>query len=143
MRILGLDVGDKRIGVALSDPMGILASTLTVMERKSSDADFEAILDLVRKHEVGCIVVGLPRSMDGHIGKQAEKANAFAEALSGLTTVPVKMWDERLSTVIADKLLRDGGKNRGQIKAKRDAAAAALILQGYLDRYRKEEDQIT
>ena len=142
MRFLGLDVGDKRIGVALSDPMGVLASTLTVMERKDSDADFEAILDLVEKHEVGCIVVGLPRSMDGHIGRQAEKVNAFAEVLSELSPVPIEMWDERLSTVTANKLLRDGGKNRGQIKAKRDAAAAALILQGYLDRHRKEEDQI-
>ena len=141
MRILGLDVGDKRIGVALSDPTEVLASTLMVMERKSSDIDFETILDLVEKHEVGCIVVGFPRSMDGHIGKQAEKVNAFAEALSELTPVPIEMWDERLSTVIANKLLRDSGKNRGQIKAKRDAAAAAVILQGYLDRHRKEEEQ--
>ena len=141
MRILGLDVGDKRIGVALSDPMGILASTLTLLERKNNNADFEAILDLVKEHEVGCVVVGFPRSMDGSIGKQAEKVNVFAEALSELTSVPVEMWDERLSTVIANKLLRDGGKNRSQIKAKRDAAAAALILQGYLDRHREEEAQ--
>ena len=139
MRILGLDVGDKRIGVALSDPMGILASALTVIERKGDNSDFKVILGLVKEHEVGRIVVGFPRSMDGSIGKQAEKTSAFAEMLSGLTNVPIEMSDERLSTSIADKLLRDAGKNRQQIKEKGDVAAAALILQWYLDEHKEEE----
>ena len=139
MRILGLDVGDKRIGVAMSDPMEILASTLTVIQRKGNGSDFEAIDGLVKEYEVGCIVVGLPRLMDGRIGRQAEKTEAFAKELHELSGVPIEMWDERLSTVIADQLLRDAGTKSGQIKAKRDAAAAALILQGYLDRPRNEE----
>ena len=143
MRILGLDVGDKRIGVALSDPMGILASALTVIERKGDDSDFEVILGLVKEHEVGRIVVGFPRSMDGSIGKQAEKTSTFAEMLSALTDVPVEMSDERLSTSIAVKLLRDVGKNRRQIKKKRDAAAAALILQWYLDAHKEEVESFT
>ncbi len=143
MRTLGLDVGDKRIGVALSDPMGILASALTVIERKGDNSDFEVILGLVKEHEVGRIVVGFPRSMDGSIGKQAKKTSTFAEMLSTLTDVPVGMSDERLSTSIADKLLRDVGKNRRQIKKKRDAAAAALILQWYLDAHKEEVESFT
>ncbi|MCL0048121.1 Holliday junction resolvase RuvX [Dehalococcoidia bacterium] len=89
---------------------------------------------MVEKNEVGCIVVGLPRSMDGIIGKQAAKVDAFAKELSELTDVPIKMWDERLSTIAADRLLRDAGRDRRKIKKRGDAAAAALILQGYLDR---------
>ena len=133
MRFLGLDVGDKRIGVALSDPMGILASALTVIERRGDNSEFQIILDLVNEYEVACIIVGLPRLMDGSIGKQAKRVTTFVETLSGLTSVPVEMWDERLSTVAADRLLRDAGKKRDQIRASRDAAAAALILQGHLD----------
>ena len=143
MRTLGLDVGDKRIGVALSDPMGILASALTVIERKGDNSDFEVILGLVKEHEVGRIVVGFPRSMDGSIGKQAKKTSTFAEMLSALTDVPVEMSDERLSTSIADKLLRDIGKDRQQIKKTRDAAAAALILQWYLDAHKEEVESFT
>jgi putative Holliday junction resolvase len=138
MRIMGLDVGDKRIGVALSDPLEILASTLTVIERKADNSVFVAILALVQEHAVGRIVVGFPRSMDGSISAQAEKTSAFAEALSKLTDVPVELSDERLSTWEANKLLRESGKNRQQIKAKRDAAAAALILQWYLDKQKHE-----
>ena len=82
-------------------------------------------------------MVGFPHSMDGSISEQAEKTSAFAEMLSALTDVPVEMSDERLSTSIADKLLRDAGKNRQQIKERRDAAAAALILQWYLDEQRE------
>ena len=136
MRILGLDVGDRRIGVALSDPMGILASVLTVIERKADRSEFQVIVDLVNEHGAGKIVVGLPRSMDGTIGPQAEKTQDFARSLAELIDVPVELSDERLSTSIADKLLRDTGKSREQIKKKRDAAAAALILQWYLDEHR-------
>ncbi|MBT9149631.1 MAG: Holliday junction resolvase RuvX [Dehalococcoidia bacterium] len=135
MRFLGLDVGDKRIGVAMSDPLGILASALTLIEGKSDSAALEAILDLVEKNEVGCVVVGLPRSMDGSVGKQAARVDAFVKELSKLTDVPIKMWDERLSTIAADRLLRDAGRDRHQIKNRRDAVAAAVILQGYLDRH--------
>ena len=139
MRILGLDVGDKRIGVAMSDPMGILASALTVIERKGDNSDFKVILGLVKEHEVGRIVVGLPQLMDGSHGEQAEKTKVFAEQLRQLTNLQIEMHDERLSTSVADQLLRDAGKNRKQRKENRDAAAAALILQWYLDEHREEE----
>lgn len=141
MRILGLDVGDKRIGVALSDPIGILASPLTVIERKADNSEFEAVLSLVKENGAGRIVVGFPRSMDGSIGEQAHKTNAFVEALSELTDIPIELSDERLSSSIADDVLCDvGKKDYKQIKKKRDAVAAALILQWYLDRYREEEN---
>ncbi|MDD5092841.1 MAG: Holliday junction resolvase RuvX [Dehalococcoidia bacterium] len=139
MRILGLDVGDKRIGVAMSDPMEILASTLTVIERKRDGSEFDALLALVKEHKVGRIVVGYPRSMDGTIGHQAEKTQAFAEALLKLTDVPVELSDEQLSTSMATDMMRDAGRNRKQIKARRDTAAAALILQWYLNEHRPEE----
>jgi putative Holliday junction resolvase len=134
MRILGLDVGDRRIGVAMSDPVGILASAFAVVERKGDGSDLKSILNMVKENEVGCIVVGLPRSMDGSLGEQAVKTNTFVEELSELTDVPIKMWDERLSTVIAERLLKDAGKDRRQMKKGRDAAAAAVTLQWYLDR---------
>jgi putative Holliday junction resolvase len=143
MRILGLDVGDRRIGVAMSDPMGILASALTVIERKGDRANLKSILDIIKENEVGCIVVGLPRSMDGSIGKQAAKTNDFVEELSELTDVPIRMWDETLSTVTAERLLRDAGRDLRQMKKRKDAAAAAVILQWYLDSIRTEIVQTT
>jgi len=139
VRILGLDVGDKRIGVAMSDPMEILASTLTVIERKRDGSEFETILALVKEHKAGRIVVGFPRSMDGSIGQQAQKTQAFAEALSKLTDIPIELSDEQLSTSMATDMMRNSGKNRKQIKARRDTAAAALILQWYLNEHRQEE----
>ena len=137
MRILGLDVGDKRIGVAMSDPMGILASALTVIERKGDNSDFKVILGLVKEHEVGRIVVGLPQLMDGSHGEQAEKTKVFVKQLEQFTNLPIEMHDERLSTSVSDQLLRDAGKNRRQRKEKRDTAAATLILQWYLDEHRE------
>lgn len=129
-RTLGLDVGDKRIGVALSDPQGILASPLTIIDRHDEKADIEAISDIIRKNEVALVIVGLPRSMDGAIGKQAEKVTAFAEELRKRIGVPLEFRDERLSTVSAQRLMKEAGKPG---KARDDAIAAALILQGYLD----------
>lgn len=133
MRILGLDVGDRRIGVALSDPTGTLATALTVINRTEDGSELGDILKLIEDNDVKCIVVGLPLSMNGSMSAQAEKSSSFAEELSAYTTVPIKMWDERLSTSIAKKLLRDTGSNTHRIKERRDSAAAALILQGYLD----------
>lgn len=133
MRMLALDVGDRRIGVAVSDPMGIIARALTVIERKGGERDLEAILRLAEENGVGRIIVGLPRLMDGRSGAQAEKTRAFAERLAHLAPVPVETFDERLSSSIAEELLREGGKTPREIKSRRDAAAAALILQWYLD----------
>lgn len=120
--------------------MGILASAITVIERRSNGAHFETIIEMVKENEVGCIVAGLPRLMDGSFGTQAEKTRDFLEQLKLLTNVPIEMSDERLSTSVADQLMRDAGKNRKQIKEKRDAVAAALILQWYLDEHRDQKE---
>jgi putative Holliday junction resolvase len=136
MRVLGLDIGEKRIGVALSDPQGLLAGALTIIERRDSAADIQAILNLVEKHGVERIVVGLPRSLNGSIGQQAEKVQAFSKMLGQKVDVPVESWDERLSTVAAERLLIEVGAKRAQRKKHRDAIAASFILQGYLDHLR-------
>ena len=130
MRILGLDVGDKRIGVAVSDPGRSLARSLQVIERGPKGQDLEAIGQLVRDLDVTRIVVGYPRSLDGTIGEQAKRVERYARELERGLGVPVVLWDERLSTVAAERLMRDTGRNdaRGI-----DAVAAAVILQNYLD----------
>lgn len=135
MAILGLDVGEKRIGVALAD--GLLAIPLTVIDRAGEEADLERVLTLAEEHGVKRIVVGLPRSLDGSIGRQAERVLSFSSALSESTDVPVDTWDERLSTVSAERLLLDAGVKREKRRARRDAMAAAIILQSYLDRVSK------
>lgn len=132
MAILGLDVGDKRIGVALAN--GLLAIPLTVLDRAGEEADMEKLLALAREHVAERIVVGLPLLMNGSIGMQAEKVLAFSRALSEHVHIPVDTWDERLSTVSAERLLLDTGMKREKRKGKRDAMAAAIILQAYLDR---------
>ena len=134
MRSLGLDIGDKRIGVALSDPQGILASPLAIINCRDERADVEAIIAIIKQHQAEQIIVGLPRSMDGSIGKQAEKVKAFTQELCNHTKVPVEFRDERLSTVLANRLMREVKKTRE--KSRRDAIAAALILQSYLDEAR-------
>jgi len=116
--------------VALSDPQGILASPLTIIERKDAPADIEAIVELVRQNQVELIIVGWPLSMNGRVGPQAEKVKAFTQELSSLTEVPVEFRDERLSTVSAKRMMRGVRKSR---EIKHDAMAAALILQSYLD----------
>ncbi len=133
MRSLGLDIGDKRIGVALSDPEGILASPLTIINRRDESLDIEAITDIVSQKQVEQIVVGLPRSMDGSLGKQAEKVKEFVRKLCSHTEVPVEYRDERLTTVLAERLMQAAGTKKTRKKVRHDAMAAALILQGYLD----------
>jgi len=133
MRSLGLDVGEKRIGVALSDPSGILASPFTIIDCKEEATDIKAIIDIVTEYQVKQIIAGLPRSMDGSLGKQAEKVKAFVEKLRERTEVPIEFRDERLSTVAAKRLMQDVTGRRTGKKARDDAIAAALILQGYLD----------
>ncbi len=130
---MGLDIGDKRIGVALSDPQGILASPFTIIERRDDAVDIEAILDIVRRQEVGQIVAGLPRSMSGNIGKQAEKVQDFVNKLCQHTETPVKLSDERLTTVSAKRLMQSVNTRKSKRITRHDAIAAALILQGYLE----------
>ncbi len=170
MRSLGLDVGDKRTGVAISGPQGLLAVPLTVIA-KSEDATIGDIIKLVEQHRIERIVVGLPRSLDGSLGQQADKVTAFTEKLrsviasrspelfpschsegekrpknlaqsklrearakqSHLTRVDIQLWDERFSTVAAERLMAEAGTKRNKRNQHRDALAAAFILQGFLD----------
>lgn len=129
-RSLGLDIGDRRIGVAMSDPQGILASPLTIINRTDELSDIDAILAIVDQNQVEVVVVGLPLSMNGSIGPQAEKVQDFARQLSRHTKMPIEFRDERLTTVTARRLMKMTGKDR---KSRDDAMAAALILQSYLD----------
>jgi putative Holliday junction resolvase len=130
---LGLDIGDKRIGVAISDPEEILASPLAIITREDDKKAIADIIELVDRHGVARIVVGMPYSLDGSIGGQANKVIDFAERLSKHTRASMKTWDERLSTVAVERLLREAGSKKAGKRTKRDAAAAAFILQGYLD----------
>jgi putative holliday junction resolvase len=138
-RSLGLDVGDKRIGLAISDTDGILASPLTVIERREEALDIDAITDIIISRQVERVIVGMPRSMDGSLGRQAEKVKNFTESLSRKTSVPVEYRDERLTTVMAERLMHSTSrrKTKGHAHPHRDAQAAALILQSYLDEGRE------
>jgi putative Holliday junction resolvase len=139
MRSLGLDIGDKRIGVALSDPKGILASPLTVINRRDDRLDIKAITEIVSQKQVEQIVVGLPLSMDGSLGRQAEKVQDFVQKLGEQVEIPVEYRDERLTTVLAERLMQTVDTKKAGKKAGHDAQAAALILQGYLDERHEPE----
>ena len=128
---MGIDFGDSRIGVALSDPLGIMATPLTIITRTEEEKDIGALIDIIRRNAVGRVVMGLPISMDGTLGKQAEKVKEFAATLAKKIDIPVEFKDERLSTVVAKNLVREA--RRTERKTRYDAAAAALILQSYLD----------
>lgn len=119
--------------MALSDPTGILASPLTIINCQDDAADVEAITDIISQQQVKQVIVGLPRSMDGSLGKQAEKVKTFTQKLCSHTEVPVDFRDERLTTVSAKRLMRAAKTKKTKSKARYDAIAAALILQGYLD----------
>jgi putative Holliday junction resolvase len=130
-RTLGLDVGDARIGLALSDPLGIIASPLTIITRKNIEADIKSIVAIAEKNDVGRIIVGLPFSMDGSLGSQADKVRTFAGEFARYTAIPLEYRDERLSTVAAKRILQEIRKTNRETRY--DAAAAALILQSYLE----------
>ncbi|MBI2895046.1 MAG: Holliday junction resolvase RuvX [Deltaproteobacteria bacterium] len=134
VRILGVDLGEKRVGVALSDETGTIASPLGVIERVGDRTLVIDLKRLVREHGVGSVVVGLPVHMDGREGPEAEHARKVAALLSEKAGVPVELWDERLSTVQAQRAVRASGKRRRRPPI--DAVAAALILQSFLDAQR-------
>jgi putative Holliday junction resolvase len=129
---MGLDVGDSRIGIALTDPLGIIATPLTIISRDDEPAAIAKITDIVREKDVVRVVAGLPLNMDGSRGRQAEKTVTFVETLMHHLEVPVEYQDERLSTVSARELIQ--GVRKTSRNTRYDAAAAALILQSYLDR---------
>lgn len=133
MRYLGLDVGDRTIGVAISDETGTLATGLASLARVGPKKDLKALSALVREHGAGEVVVGLPRKLDGSIGPQAQKVLAFMDALRPAVRVPVVPWDERFTSVVAQKALIEGEVSRKDRKALVDKVSAILILQNYLD----------
>ncbi|GGF91008.1 Holliday junction resolvase RuvX [Paenibacillus aceti] len=133
MKILGLDYGDARIGVAISDELGWTAQGLEVIERRREGADLERIAELVQRHEVEEVVVGLPKNMNGTIGPRGEICKAFAEQLHDMLQMPVHLWDERLTTVSAHRTLIEADVSRKKRKGVVDKMAASLILQNYLD----------
>ena len=133
MRVLALDIGEKRTGVAISDAGGLLASPLTTIYRRSLTEDFDAVKDLVIEHDVGRLVVGVPFSLSGRAGPQAQRTEEYARALSQSTHIPVTMVDERYSTLEAERKLREAGVRPSRERGRVDAAAAAIILQSYLD----------
>jgi putative Holliday junction resolvase len=133
MRILGLDHGTKRVGVAVSDEMHMIALPLEYIAPEPF-ADFLARLkEILREKEIELILIGMPRNMDGSYGPAALKVQEFAAALKDAVTVPLKLWDERLTTTQAQKFLIQGGMRRDKRKEKVDQTAAAILLQSYLD----------
>ena len=136
MRIMGLDYGTKTVGVAVSDPLGITAQAVETVTRKDENKlrkTLARIEELVTEYEVTEIVLGFPKNMNNTIGERAEKSLAFKEMLERRTGLPVVMWDERLTTVAANRTLIEGGVRRENRKDYVDMLAAVYILQGYLD----------
>lgn len=136
IRIMGLDFGSKTVGVAVSDPLGITAQGVEIVRRTSENKlrkTLARIEALIAEYEVTEIVLGFPKNMNNTIGERAEKSLAFKEMLERRTGLPVVMWDERLTTVAANRTLMEGGVRRENRKDYVDMLAAVYILQGYLD----------
>lgn len=132
-RILGLDVGARRIGIAISDPLGLTAQGLDTLERRNRRYDLNELRKLLEKYEISEIVVGNPLRMSGDAGVQAEKMAGFASQLHQAFSIPVHLWDERLSTAEAHRLLDETGIRDSRRKQVIDKMAAVLILQSFLD----------
>lgn len=137
MRWLGLDYGERTIGVAVSDEFGWTAQGVEVIRRRNDEADLTRLSELIQTHGIDEIVVGLPRNMNGTIGARGEQCAAFAERLRHHFRKPVHLWDERLTTVAAERTLVAADVSRKKRKQVVDKLAAGLILQGYLDSIRK------
>jgi putative pre-16S rRNA nuclease len=141
VRILALDVGTKRIGLAISDPLGFTAQGLGVLERKGWDRDLARLQEIARPYQVQEILVGLPRHMDGRPGELVEAILTLAQALAEALGARVVTWDERLSTVEAERLLIQADLSRQRRRRVVDQVAASLILQGYLDSRRMADQE--
>jgi len=132
--LAGLDLGEKTIGVAVSDRMLSVATPLLTVRRKKFGLDAAALLDVARARDLGGLVLGLPRNMDGSEGARCQSTRAFARNLSALTDLPITFWDERLSTVAAERALIEADMSRAKRAAVIDHVAAGVILQGVLGR---------
>lgn len=134
MRILGLDLGTKTIGVAVSDPLGFTAQGITTVKRKNSNSDIEEIKRIYDEYSVQTIVIGLPKNMNGTIGEAGERTYKFCEKLKAAFNPEIVYWDERLTTVAAHRAMLEADLSREKRKKIVDKIAATFILQGYLDR---------
>lgn len=133
MRSMGLDVGDRTIGIAVADLLGFTAQGITTIKRKSKASDFEQLKNLMQEYDVETLVIGMPRNMNGTYGPRAEIVKEFSEELQNYITTKIVFWDERLSTVAATRILIEADVSRKKRKAVIDKMAAVIILQGYLD----------
>jgi putative holliday junction resolvase len=133
MRILAIDHGSKRIGIAVSDELKMIAQPLEFIPAQPFAAFLTRLNELINDKEVESILVGLPRNMDGSYGPAAQKVQDFVEALKGVVGVPIKTWDERLTSAQANRVMIQGNVRRDKRKEKVDAMAAAILLQSYLD----------
>lgn len=138
-RIMGLDYGERRIGIALGDPEAILAVPLRVLDVKSEKAAIRDLVGICDEYDIGNVVVGLPINMNASVGPMAERAQRFADELAKASGLPVEMWDERLSTSLVERTLLDADMSRAKRKKVRDKLAAQVILQGYLDAKQSEQ----
>lgn len=134
MRIMSLDVGSRTIGVACSDALLITAQGIETVRRTSLEKDFNRLKEIIAEYEVHEIVVGMPKNMNGTKGERAEKTEEFVEKMKEVIDLPVAFWDERLSTVMAERQLIAADVSRKKRKSVIDKMAAVVILQGYLDR---------
>jgi len=141
MRIMGLDVGSKTIGVAISDELGITAQGLKTIKRRAMEDDLRELDDIISQFQIEKIVVGLPKNMDGSLGKQAEFVLGWVDDLKSKIHLPVETWDERLSTVEASRTLLKADLSRKKRKGVIDKLAAVLILQGYLQQIGSRKDE--
>ena len=133
MRVLGLDIGDKTIGIAISDPLGYTAQGITTIRRKSEAMDMEELKKICKEYSVDTIVSGLPKNMNNTIGPQGEKVIKLCEVIKQNIDIPIIMWDERLTTVAANRAMLEADLSRAKRKKIVDKVAATYILQGYLD----------
>lgn len=133
MRILGLDVGDRTIGIAVSDPLGFTAQGVTTVNRKNNEYDINELIRICKEYSVEMIVCGLPKNMNGTLGEQSQKVLDFCNLLEKNIGIPIKMWDERLTTAAANRAMLEANLSRAKRKKIVDKIAATYILQGYLD----------
>ncbi len=141
MRTMSMDIGSRTIGVAISDELGITAQGLKTIRRRSMEEDLKEISLIIAQFKIDRIVVGLPKNMDGTIGKQAESVLQWIKAAQEKINIPIETWDERLSTVEASKILLEADLSRKKRKGVIDKLAAVIILQGYLNQSRKQNDE--
>jgi putative Holliday junction resolvase len=137
MRVMGLDVGDKRIGIAVSDPMGWIAQGHSVLHRTNLANDFKSLKQICDEMEVEKVVVGYPRNMNGTVGPRAQETENFARQLQDYVQLPIEFWDERMTTQIAERVLLSADVSRRKRRQVIDKMAAISILQNYLDNLNK------